>query len=64
LFRNGSEWAVFVAGDDGKARQVPVRIGHMNDDVAELLGGLRAGSRVILHPSDRLEEGSPIEERN
>ena len=64
LFRSGPDWAVFAVGDDGKARLTRVRIGRMNDEVAEVLGGLRPGSRVILHPGDRLEDGLAVRARS
>ncbi|GEO83850.1 MULTISPECIES: efflux RND transporter periplasmic adaptor subunit [Alphaproteobacteria] len=62
LFRNGRQWSVFVIRA-GRARQVAVEIGHMNDEAAELLGGLAEGDRVILHPSDMIIDGTLVEER-
>ena len=63
LFRSGRDWSVFAVGGDGKARLARLRIGHMNDDVAEVLDGLPAGSRVILHPSDQLQDGRSVRVR-
>ncbi|MCA1390715.1 HlyD family secretion protein [Bradyrhizobium yuanmingense] len=62
LFRKGDQWAVF-ADENGRARTVPVRIGHRNNRVAEVLSGLAAGDRVVLHPSDRIIEGIRIAKR-
>lgn len=62
LFRNGREWAVFAIRD-GRARQIKVEIGHMNDETAELAAGLEQGDAVILHPSDTISEGSLVEAR-
>ena len=62
LFRNGDRWNVFVA-DGGRARQVEVQVGHMNDDVAEVLTGLKPGASVVVHPSDTLVDGGPVERR-
>ncbi|MDX8434753.1 hypothetical protein RFN25_15080 [Mesorhizobium abyssinicae] len=62
LFRNGDRWNVFVA-DGGRARQVEVQVGHMNDDVAEVLTGLKPGAAVVVHPSDTLGDGGPVERR-
>lgn len=62
LFRDGRQWSLFAIRD-GRARQVPVEIGHMNDEVAELIGGLAEGDRVILHPSDMVSDGTLVEER-
>ncbi|TPL12883.1 HlyD family efflux transporter periplasmic adaptor subunit [Mesorhizobium sp. B2-4-11] len=63
LFRNSDRWNVFVA-DGGRARQTDVQIGHMNDDAAEVLTGLKPGVSVIVHPSDTLADGGLVERRN
>jgi predicted ABC-type transport system involved in lysophospholipase L1 biosynthesis ATPase subunit len=44
LFRNKGQWSVFVM-HDGDAKLVPVRIGRMNDERAQILEGLKAGNR-------------------
>ena len=62
LFRKGKDWAVFKMVDN-VARLQLVRIGHRNSLHGEIVGGLREGERVILHPSDRIEEGSSVIER-
>jgi HlyD family secretion protein len=62
LFRKGDQWAVF-ADDNGRAKTVPVSIGHRNNRMAEVLSGLAAGDRVVLHPSDRISDGSKIAQR-
>ncbi|MCT8329435.1 efflux RND transporter periplasmic adaptor subunit [Albidovulum sediminis] len=62
LFRNNGDWAVFAA-KDGRASVVPVRIGRVNDTVAEVLDGLAEGARVITHPSDRIAQGTEIADR-
>lgn len=62
LFRVGREWAVFVERS-GRAQRVAVEIGRMNQQHAELLAGLAPGDRIVLYPSDRVEEGVRIRER-
>ena len=62
LFRNGDEWTVFVVENE-RLRQAPIEIGRMNDEVAQVLGGLTAGNAVVLHPGDTLENGSLVEIR-
>jgi len=62
LFRNGSDWSVFVESD-GRAELRKVEIGRRNSLHAEILGGLEAGERVVLHPSDRVSAGVRIAER-
>jgi HlyD family secretion protein len=56
LFRGGNDWRVFRVGG-GVARAVPVSVGRMNADVAQVLRGLAVGDRVILHPGDKIAEG-------
>lgn len=62
LFRKGEEWAVFAV-QDGRARTVPIRIGHRNNRLAEVLSGLSAGDKVVVHPSDRIADGSRVAQR-
>jgi HlyD family secretion protein len=62
LFRHDGGWAVFVA-TEGKAVLRPVRIGHSNGLEAEVLGGLAEGEQVVLHPGDKLKDGSAIAPR-
>jgi HlyD family secretion protein len=61
-FRNGGGWAVYVE-DGGRARVRPVSLGHRDGFVAEVLDGLEAGERVVLHPSDRLSDGVRVTQR-
>jgi HlyD family secretion protein len=62
LFRDGDEWAVFVAAG-GRARLAHVTIGRRTDAEAEILGGLADGDTVILHPSDRVRDGVRVAAR-
>jgi HlyD family secretion protein len=64
LFRTGNRWNLFVADDAGRARLVQVKVGRMNDEEAEIMSGLMAGGRVILHPSDQIRDGVRIRERD
>lgn len=57
LFREGNGWAAFVVDKGKKARRVAVKVGHMSDEAAEVLEGLRPGDRVILHPSEKVVPG-------
>lgn len=59
LFRRGEEWAVFAVEDD-KARLRTVTLGQRNDTAAEVLAGIEVGTTVIVHPSDLIEDGSPV----
>jgi len=62
LFRKGNDWAVYAV-KGGRARTTLVKIGHKNAQVAEVRSGLAPGDRVILHPSDRVNEGSAVAQR-
>jgi HlyD family secretion protein len=63
LFRQDKTWAVFVA-EGGVARLRTVEVGRMNDLTAEILGGLADGDRVLVHPSDRVDDGTRIVQRS
>lgn len=62
LFREGDGWAVFAV-EAGEAVLTPVNIGHRSTDVAEVLGGLAEGARVVLHPGDRVSHGVLVLDR-
>lgn len=62
LFRDGARWAVFVA-DGKRARLRHVEIGRMNEEHAQVIKGLAAGDKVIVHPSDRVDDDVRIDER-
>jgi len=59
LVRQGNSWTTYVL-DDGRARRREVRIGHVGDAVAEVLGGLTVSERVVLFPSDKVVDGVRI----
>jgi HlyD family secretion protein len=62
LFRRGDDWTVFAV-QHGRAQTTTVKIGHRNNRMAEVLSGLSAGTQVILHPSDRISDGTRIAQR-
>lgn len=63
LFRDKGQWSVFVMRDS-EAHLVPVEIGRMNDGHAQIVKGLEAGARVILHPSEKIGDGTRIRLRD
>lgn len=63
LFREKNDWAVFVFAD-GKAQLRLIKIGERNQHIAEITSGLSEGDRVILHPSDRISDGTDVVERS
>lgn len=63
LFRRGDAWAVYVIDGSGLARERRVEIGARTNREAVVLSGLEAGDRVILHPGDRVTDGTQVTER-
>ena len=63
LFRDGGQWAVFVDAQ-GRAERRRVGVGWTNDLEAEVRSGLEPGERIVLHPSDRVADGTRITGRN
>lgn len=59
LFRAGEEWAVFVV-EQGRARERLVEAGEQGAFQTGIRGGLAEGETVILHPSDRLHDGTRV----
>jgi HlyD family secretion protein len=59
LFREGRQWAVYVV-EGGRARRASVTLGQRTNTEAEVLGGLREGQQVVLHPPDTLTDGSRV----
>jgi HlyD family secretion protein len=60
LFRKDGQWCVFAV-DDGHAVVRRVVLGRQSPFSAEVLGGLEQGTEVIVHPSDKVEEGIEVE---
>ncbi|MFM9941614.1 MAG: efflux RND transporter periplasmic adaptor subunit [Hyphomicrobiaceae bacterium] len=62
LFRHEGQWAVFKLTGSTATLSV-IAIGQRNADVAEVLSGLVASDRVVLHPSDRIYSGARVKSR-
>jgi HlyD family secretion protein len=62
LFREGEDWAVFRV-HEGRARTTRVTIGQRNSRVAQVLAGLAEGEQIVLHPSDRVGDGTRVAAR-
>ena len=56
LFRSGQEWAVFKVGN-GRAQQTSLQVGHRGAFETEVLGGLKTGDILIVHPSNEIKDG-------
>ncbi len=59
LFRRGGDWMAFVI-EGGRARLTKVEVAHLNGDAGEVLGGLRAGQVVVVHPPDVLADKGAV----
>lgn len=62
LVRADGGWAVFRIVDR-RARLTPVKVGALTDDEAEIRGGLKAGERVVVFPTDKVLDGVRVRER-
>ena len=51
---------VAVVGSDGKVRLRPITIGRDYGATLEILGGVGVEDRIVINPSDSLEEGQPV----
>lgn len=56
LVRADGGWALYRI-EAGRARLTRVQVGAMTDREAEIRGGVAAGARVIVFPSDRVKDG-------
>lgn len=61
-FRVGDAWGLFVV-ENGLAHERLVELGQRNRRTVEVLGGLEPGAMVVTHPSDDLNDGSPVRQR-
>lgn len=58
----GEERFVFLAGEDGKAKRVPVKVGGRQFGMVEITDGLALGQRIVTEGVVKLTDGAPIEE--
>jgi HlyD family secretion protein len=63
LFRDGEYWAVFVVEND-IARLRRVGVGKHNDTQMQIVSGLTTGERIVLHPNERIADGTRIVARS
>jgi HlyD family secretion protein len=62
LFRSRGAWAVFALRG-GRARLTPVEIGPGNGRETEIRRGLAEGDDVIVHASDKVDDGVAVTRR-
>ncbi len=63
LFREGSEWKTFLF-DDGEAKVVAVKAGRTDGKLTQVLGGLKVGDEVLMHPPDTVKDGTKVVKRD
>ena len=63
LFREGTDWKSYLY-DKGKARAVRVEAGRTDGRLTQVLGGLKDGSEVLLHPPDTVADGIAVVKRD
>jgi RND family efflux transporter MFP subunit len=57
--RDGRE-TVFVVKDGGEVVETPVDLGASLGDMVEVLGGVKAGDKVVVKPPAKLRSGAKI----
>lgn len=62
LFRHQGGWFVFKV-IDGEAVLSPVTVGLKNDVLAQIKTGVEAGDTVIAHPSNEVDDETPVRQR-
>ncbi|HET7506478.1 MAG TPA: HlyD family efflux transporter periplasmic adaptor subunit [Kofleriaceae bacterium] len=62
VFRDKERWAVYAI-QGGRARLVPIELGHRGRLEVELASGLGPGAAVVLHPTDQIRDGVQVEPR-
>jgi len=63
LFRVGDQWAIYVV-QDGKAARRTITLGQRNSLEAEVLSGVQQGERIIVHPSDAVQDAVRVTARS
>lgn len=59
IFQRSNGWNTFVVNDNVVDIE-PVLIGARGRDFTRVIGGIREGARVILYPSDLINEGTTV----
>ena len=63
LFRTGEGWSTFVV-EGGRAVAREVEVGRQSGLAAQVLSGLSAGDRVVVHPGNDLADGVRVRVEN
>jgi membrane fusion protein (multidrug efflux system) len=60
LLEDDAEPAVFVV-EDGKAKRMPIELGYLDGEWAEVRGGLEEGAQVVTAGKVTLRDGSAVQ---
>ncbi|MEQ5802283.1 HlyD family efflux transporter periplasmic adaptor subunit [Halomonas sp. H10-9-1] len=60
LFRTAGQWSVFRV-EAQRARRIAVTPGRRSGLVTQVLAGVEEGDHVIVHPGERIEDGTRVE---
>lgn len=59
LVPSGEGWGVFLV-QNGRARLQPITPGHQGKRMMEVVGGLKANDLIIVHPDERVRDGTRV----
>ncbi len=62
LFREGGDWKTFLL-EHNRAKKTTVQAGRTDGQHTQVLGGLKAGDEVLLHPPDTITDASAVTKR-
>jgi len=62
LVRKDGRWAVFRVSD-GRAQLTLIEVGALTDREVEVRKGLKAGDRIVVFPSDKVDDGVQVAAR-
>ncbi|ATC28487.1 efflux RND transporter periplasmic adaptor subunit [Caulobacter vibrioides] len=62
LVRKDGHWAVFRVSD-GRAQLTLIAVGALTDREVEVRKGLKAGDRIVVFPSDKVDDGVQVAAR-
>ena len=59
LFRRSNAWHTFIY-QNGRARLTAIEAGPTDGRHTQIIGGLKQGDRLLLHPPDTVDDGSRV----
>ena len=62
LFRQDGNWAVFAV-ENGRSQLKKIDVGHNNGTLAQVVGGIEAGTHIILYPNPDIKDGDRVVQR-